>query len=237
MAIKLIVALDFNRDYEAMTLVDQLDPARCAIKVGHEMFTLFGPHFVRSLVDRQFKVFLDLKLYDIPNTVARSCQASAELGVWMMNVHASGGLSMMQVARRALEAYGPNRPLLIAVTVLTSMSASDVSLSGAHESIEHRISELAQLALVAGLDGVVSSALDVPTIKAACGPSFLTVTPGIRCFSDAQDDQSRIATPEHAIQAGSDYLVIGRPITRAAHPKEVVSELLSMIDGYFLGHS
>ncbi len=230
MTIKLIVALDFDNQPTAMTLVDRLDPTLCALKVGNEMFTLLGPDFVRSLVARQFKVFLDLKFHDIPNTVARACKASADLGVWMLNVHASGGLAMMKAAREALEAYGPLRPLLIAVTVLTSMSAEELLLSGLNQSLENRVSDLARLALAAEVDGVVSSALEVPSIKAACGQKFLTITPGIRLRNDSQDDQSRVITPEQAIKAGSDYLVVGRSITRASKPASVVDELLSMIN-------
>ena len=230
MTIKLIVALDFDNQPTAMTLVDRLDPTLCALKVGNEMFTLLGPDFVRSLVARQFKVFLDLKFHDIPNTVARACKASADLGVWMLNVHASGGLAMMKAAREALEAYGPLRPLLIAVTVLTSMSAEELLLSGLNQSLENRVSDLARLALAAEVDGVVSSALEVPSIKAACGQKFLTITPGIRLRTDSQDDQSRVITPEQAIKAGSDYLVVGRSITRASKPASVVDELLSMIN-------
>ena len=229
MTIKLIVALDFDNQPAAMTLVDRLDPTLCALKVGNEMFTLLGPDFVRSLVARQFKVFLDLKFHDIPNTVARACNASADLGVWMLNVHASGGLAMMKAAREALVTYGPLRPLLIAVTVLTSMSADELLLSGLNQSLENRVSDLARLALAAELDGVVSSALEVPSIKAACGQKFLTITPGIRLRNDSQDDQSRVITPEQAIKAGSDYLVVGRPITRANQPARVVDELLAMI--------
>lgn len=212
-----------------MALVDQLDPALCALKVGSEMFTLFGADFVQTLVNKQFKVFLDLKFHDIPNTVARACKASADLGVWMINVHASGGLAMMQAASEALISYGSSRPLLIAVTVLTSMSAADLLATGIEESLENRVCNLAHLAQSAALDGVVCSALEVPAIKAICGPQFLTITPGIRLANDSKDDQSRVITPESAIKAGSDYLVVGRPITRASHPTHVIRELLNSI--------
>lgn len=227
---KLIVALDFSDHKAAMTLVDQLDPKQCALKVGSEMFTLFGPDFVKTLVAKQFKVFLDLKFHDIPNTVARACKASADLGVWMLNVHASGGLSMMLAAREALVSYGYSRPLLIAVTVLTSMNAVELLASGIQQPLEQRVCALASLAKEASLDGVVSSAHEVPAIKAACGQNFITVTPGIRLSSDNQDDQARIITPERAIKAGSDYLVVGRPITQANKPAHVVRDLLTMID-------
>ena len=223
---RLIVALDFDNEYSALVLVDQLDPMLCALKVGLEMFTLLGPNFIRLLRSRGFKVFLDLKFHDIPNTVARACQSAAELGVWMLNLHASGGLSMMQHAKKALEAFGPSRPLLIAVTVLTSMSKKDLATIGIEMPLEQYVTELALSTKEAGLDGVVSSALEVPAIKAACGSEFLTVTPGIRMPSDNKDDQTRTMTPAQAITAGSDYLVVGRPITRALNPADVVRTLL-----------
>ena len=229
MSIQLIIALDFNDRHNALSLVDQLDPALCALKVGHEMFTHFGPDFVRTLVAKQFKVFLDLKFHDIPHTVSSACKAAADLGVWMINVHAAGGLAMMTAAREALQHHGSSRPLLIAVTVLTSMSADDLLATGIHESIEKRVCYLAGMAKEAGLDGVVSSALEVPAIKARCGASFLTVTPGIRLSEHATDDQVRIITPAQAIKAGSDYLVVGRPITQASQPASVIRDILSSI--------
>lgn len=229
MSAKLIVALDFDNQSSAMALVDQLDPMLCALKVGSEMFTLFGTDLVRALVAKQFKIFLDLKFHDIPNTVAHACKAGAELGVWMLNVHASGGLAMMKAAQQALIPYGSTRPLLIAVTVLTSMSETDLQALGIHMPLEKRVCELAQLTHEAGLDGVVSSALEVAAIKAACGPNFLTVTPGIRLQSDAMDDQVRVTTPELALRAGSDYLVVGRPITKASNPAQVVREILMSV--------
>ena len=229
MVIKLIVALDFHNEAQAWALIDQLDPTLCALKVGSEMFTLFGPAFVQTLVARQFKVFLDLKFHDIPNTVAHACKAAAELGIWMMNVHASGGLAMMQSARQALEAYGPTRPLLIAVTVLTSMNPADLILTGIHEPIETRVASLARLAHAALLDGVVSAAHEVPAIKAVCGQDFLSITPGIRLLSDTKDDQARITTPEAALKAGSDYLVVGRPITKSNTPAKVIADLLLLM--------
>ena len=229
MSVKLIVALDFDDRSTAMTLVDQLDPTTCALKVGSEMFTLCGTDVVKTLINRQFKVFLDLKFHDIPNTVAHACKASANLGVWMLTVHAAGGLPMMRAARDALASYGDARPLLMAVTVLTSMSEGDLLATGIHGPLEMRACELACLAQKAGVDGVVSSALEVPTIKAACGKDFLAVTPGIRLVHDSLDDQVRVITPERAIKAGSDYLVVGRPITRARKPAEVVRDILSMI--------
>lgn len=226
MAPKLIVALDYDNQDEALNLVDQLEPADCALKVGSEMFTLFGTDFVKSLVRRQFKIFLDLKFHDIPNTVAQSCKACAELGVWMINVHALGGLRMMQAAKHALEEYGTNRPLLIAVTVLTSFTEDELRFLGINNSIEEQVKRLASLAKDAGLDGVVSSAYEVKSIKQSCGSDFLTVTPGIRLSNNSKNDQSRVMTPQQAIIQGSDYLVVGRPITQALNPALIISDIL-----------
>ena len=224
---KLIVALDFDDQYQALTLVEQLDPTQCALKIGSEMFTLFGANWVKTLIARKFKIFLDLKFHDIPNTVKRACAASADLGVWMLNVHALGGQAMMQAAREALEPFGANKPLLIAVTVLTSMNERSLSSIGVSAtSLEQQVGRLAKLAYDSGLDGVVSSALEVPLVKSICGTEFLTVTPGIRLPGEKQHDQSRIITPKDALKAGSDYLVIGRPITQAGSPATVVSEIL-----------
>jgi len=225
----LIVALDFDNLKDAESLISKLDYKKVAIKVGSEMFTLFGPDFVRSLVARNFKVFLDLKFHDIPNTVAKSCKAAADLGVWMVNVHASGGLKMLQAAKKALVPFGTNRPLLIAVTVLTSMSDEDLLSSGINKPLEQRIIELAEMAQVAGCDGVVCSALEVPFIKANCGDDFITVTPGIRLKNDSKDDQSRSVTPEDAIKFKADFLVIGRSITKSQYPENIVEDLLKII--------
>ncbi len=229
---KLIIALDFDDEISAWTLIDKLDPNSCALKVGSELFTHLGPDFVRALVLRQFRVFLDLKFHDIPHTVAKACIAAAELGVWMLNVHASGGVEMMRAAREAIDSLGTNRPLLIAVTVLTSMTAEQLWELGVRSLLLDHVCQLAKHAKEAGLDGVVSSALEVASIKARCGTDFLAVTPGIRLADDhqaswkAEDDQHRIITPRQAIQSGSDYLVVGRPITRAKHPEQVVQDIL-----------
>ena len=223
---KLIVALDFDNRADVLSLVDALDPSQCALKVGSELFTRLGPDFVRELVRREFKIFLDLKFHDIPNTVARACHASADLGIWMLNVHASGGLDMMRAARDALDGYAA-RPLLVAVTVLTSMNAEGLASVGVSSTLDNQVAHLAMLAKDAALDGVVCSAHEVPLIKRHCGGDFLAVTPGIRMASGTQDDQSRIITPEAAIKAGSDYLVIGRPITRAQNPKQVIADLIT----------
>lgn len=229
MSSPLIVALDFNSELDALNLVDKLDPKECSLKVGSELFTLFGTQFVRQLVERKFKVFLDLKFHDIPNTVANACKAGADLGVWMMNVHASGGMNMMHSARQALESYGVNRPILIAVTVLTSFSQEDLASIGITIPVMEHVKNLARLAKESGLDGVVSSAHEVGEIKNACGADFITVTPGIRLATDAKNDQTRIMTPADARAAGSDYLVVGRPITQANEPEKVVAALLASI--------
>ena len=221
---KLIVALDVDQEDTAWALVDKLDPRTCALKVGSELFTRLGPTFVRALVARQFNVFLDLKFHDIPNTVARSCIACAQLGVWMINVHALGGPKMMRAAREALDSQLNHRPLLIAVTVLTSMDESELSIIG-FPSLEDKVLHLAKQTQAAGLDGVVSSALEVSKIKSACGPEFIIVTPGIRLVNSPADDQTRITTPARALKAGSDYLVVGRPITQSENPRQVIQSL------------
>lgn len=230
MPIKLIIALDFNNQNEALRLVDQLNPNSCALKIGSEMFTLFGPEFVRCLIKRKFKVFLDLKFHDIPTTVARACAAGADLGVWMLNVHAAGGLRMMQAAKESVEVYGADRPILIAVTVLTSMTVGDLQSIGIAGVLQDHVPCLAKLTQEAGLDGVVCSALEAPMIKKICGHDFIAVTPGIRLSHDESNDQVRVVTPQQALIAGSDYLVIGRPITRAVNPAKVVYDLCSQLE-------
>lgn len=223
---KLIIALDFDQIEAAQALVEQLDPKQCILKVGSEMFTLFGSVFVRRLVTLGFRVFLDLKFHDIPNTVSKACLAAAEMGVWMINVHASGGLVMMQEAAKSLSQYGDHKPLLIGVTVLTALNGVSLQTIGITEDFESHVLRLALLTKEAGLDGVVCSAFEVSAIKKACGQAFLTVTPGIRMASDSKNDQVRVATVEHAVQWGADYLVIGRPITQASDPMDVVHRIL-----------
>ncbi|WKE63969.1 orotidine-5'-phosphate decarboxylase [Gallaecimonas kandeliae] len=214
-----VVALDFDDKNKALALVDRLDPAQCRLKVGKEMFTLFGPDFVRELVAKGFDVFLDLKFHDIPNTVAKAVAAAAELGVWMVNVHASGGSRMMSAARAALAPYGDKAPLLIAVTVLTSMQDEELAELGVEaETAQQQVLRLARLAREAGMDGVVCSAREASLLKTELGQDFKLVTPGIRPAGSDAGDQQRILTPAEAIAAGSDYLVIGRPITQAAEP-------------------
>ena len=226
---RVIVALDFANPMHALALADRLDPAACALKVGKEMFVVAGPEPVRWMIERGFRVFLDLKFHDIPNTVAQACAAATRLGVWMLNVHAAGGRAMLDaardaVARTAAEAGRP-RPLLIAVTVLTSLSDADLSDTGIDRTAADQALKLARLTAASGLDGVVSSAVEAPALRAALGPGFKLVTPGIRPAGSRTDDQARIITPEAAIANGADYLVIGRPITQAPDPLAALSAI------------
>lgn len=221
----IIVALDYDNKTEALQLIDQLDPKLCRLKVGKEMFTLFGPDLVKEIHRRDFDLFLDLKFHDIPNTVAKAVTAAAELGVWMTNVHASGGLAMMQAAQQALLPYGDKAPLLIAVTVLTSMSDDELKLLGINVPAAEHVKRLAALTQQAGLHGIVCSAQEASMLKAEFGPEFKLVTPGIRPLGADKGDQHRIMTPPQAIAAGSDYLVIGRPITKAADPLAALSAI------------
>ena len=214
----IVVALDFEQKSAALDLVSQLDPALCRLKVGKEMFTHFGPSFVSELQQRQFEVFLDLKFHDIPNTVAKAVQAAADLGVWMVNVHASGGSKMMIAAREALAKFGADKPLLIAVTVLTSMEQADLTELGINLTPAEQVLKLATLTANAGLDGVVCSAQEAAILKQQFGTNFCLVTPGIRPSFAKADDQKRVMTPNEALAVGVDYLVIGRPITKAADP-------------------
>lgn len=222
---KVIVALDYENQEDALAFVDRIEPSSCRLKVGKEMFTLFGPEFVRALHQRGFDVFLDLKFHDIPNTCAKAVKAAAELGVWMVNVHASGGSRMMEAARKILEPYGENRPLLIGVTVLTSMEKSDLAGIGLDIDPQDQVKRLASLTKDAGLDGVVCSAQEASMLKEYLGKEFKLITPGIRPAGADVGDQKRIMTPVDAIQAGSDYLVIGRPITQADNPAEVLKSI------------
>ncbi|PWF64572.1 orotidine-5'-phosphate decarboxylase [Shewanella sp. BC20] len=214
----ILVALDYDNKNHALQLIDQLDPNMCRLKVGKEMFTLFGPQLVKDIHDRGFDLFLDLKFHDIPNTVAKAVSAAAELGVWMTNVHASGGLAMMEAAKKALQPYGKDAPLLIAVTVLTSISDEDLKLIGIDVPAFEHVQRLAKLTKQAGLDGVVCSAQEASVLKSLLGRDFKLITPGIRPVGSDVGDQHRVMTPPEALAAGSDYLVIGRPITKAADP-------------------
>jgi orotidine-5'-phosphate decarboxylase len=230
---RIIVALDFSDTTSAAALVAKLDPDACAVKVGKELFTVAGPDLVRQLVRGGFRVFLDLKFHDIPNTVAQACAAATRLGVWMINVHASGGSAMMSAARDAVAksaaAEARARPLLIAVTVLTSLGADDLSAIGVAGTAETQVLRLARLAQGSGIDGVVCSAQEAALLRAACGADFKLVTPGIRPAGIAAHDQARVMTPAAAITAGADYLVIGRAITAAADPLQALRDINTSI--------
>ena len=229
MTSKIIVALDYEKESDALALVDQIDPNLCRLKVGKEMFTTLGMNFVKQLHQRNFDVFLDLKYHDIPNTVARAVRSAADLGVWMVDLHASGGLRMMEEAKRIIEPYGKDAPLLIAVTVLTSMEDLDLLQIGINASLREQVLRLAHLTQRAGLDGVVCSPQEVEILRNACGEDFKLVTPGIRPIGADFGDQRRVMTPTAAIRAGSDYLVIGRPITKADNPVEVLRSINASI--------
>ncbi|WP_188013775.1 orotidine-5'-phosphate decarboxylase [Photobacterium damselae] len=228
---KVIVALDYDNQNDALAFVDRIEPGSCRLKVGKEMFTFYGPDFVRKLHDRGHSVFLDLKFHDIPNTCSKAVKAAAELGVWMVNVHASGGERMMTASREILEPYGKDRPLLIGVTVLTSMESSDLAGIGISRSPQEQVMNLATLTKNSGLDGVVCSAQEASLLKSNLDQEFKLVTPGIRPAGSAAGDQRRVMTPVEAIAAGSDYLVIGRPITQAENPAQVLADINATLAG------
>ncbi len=225
----LIVALDFDSPKAAVDLATQLDPKIVRLKVGKQLFTLAGPDVVRELQDQGFDVFLDLKFHDIPNTVAKAVRAAADLGVWMVNVHASGGTRMMRAAKEALN-DAPHQPLLVAVTVLTSMGQEDLVELGCHDEPIDRVCQLATLAQDAGLDGVVCSAAEAAVLSARQRKGFLLVTPGIRRAGDAAGDQRRIVTPEGAVSAGATHLVVGRSITASRDPAATAAQIRSALD-------
>ena len=214
---KVIVALDYSDATSALKLVKKLDPTLCRLKVGKELFTATGPKLVEKLVNRGFGVFLDLKFHDIPNTVAKACQAASQLGVWMVNVHASGGLAMMQAAREGVDKSG-HKPFLIAVTVLTSMDQLALNAVGVPGKLQDQVLSLAKLTQQAGLDGVVCSAMEALELRNVLGDRFLLVTPGIRPANTDSNDQTRVVTPALALSFGASYLVIGRPVTQARSP-------------------
>ena len=219
---RLIVALDFPSAAPALALAERLDPGRCRLKVGKELFTRQGPSLVAALQGRGFEVFLDLKFHDIPNTVGAACAAAAELGVWMVNVHCSGGSAMIAAARerldRASRDLGRRAPRLIGVTVLTSLDGADLAAVGCPGDPAERVLALARLGRDAGLDGVVCSPREAAEVRAALGPDFLLVTPGVRPAGSESGDQKRVMTPAEAVPAGADYLVIGRPVAAAPDP-------------------
>ena len=221
---RVIVPLDVADEAAALALAARLDPKLCRVKVGKELFVCAGPAIVGRLQERGFEVFLDLKFHDIPNTVEGACRAAARLGVWMMNVHASGGEVMMRAAREAIEGVA-RPPLLIAVTVLTSLRDADLEHLGFAGGVLDVVDRLARLARGCGLDGVVSSAQEAPRIRDALGADFVLVTPGIRLASSGADDQARVVTPIEALRLGAHYLVIGRPITQSPDPAATLESI------------
>jgi len=221
---KIVIALDYANAQEALNFVEQLDSTLCRLKVGKELFTAAGPQLVEALVAKGFGVFLDLKFHDIPTTVAKACEAASRLGVWMLNVHASGGSAMMEAAREGVERSG-QKPILIAVTVLTSMNQQMLNEVGVAGSVADQVLNLAALTQKSGLDGVVCSAQEAPAIRKVSGDKFCLVTPGIRPSDAALDDQSRVVTPSQALTLGSSYLVIGRPITQSQNPLETLRKI------------
>ena len=224
-----IVALDFADEKQTLQFVRQLSPELCQIKIGKELFTATGRHLVEQLVNQGFKVFLDLKYHDIPNTVASACKIAAQMGVWMVDMHASGGQRMMEAAAEAVSQF-QQRPYLIGVTVLTSLTQTDLAQTGVDRSIDEQVMHLARLSQQSGLDGVVCSAQEAVILRDQLGKEFLLVTPGIRLNSKSEDDQRRIMTPKDALAAGSSYLVMGRPITRSADPVLLLQQInLGMI--------
>lgn len=224
----IVVALDFPDAPSAMSMADQLDPALCRVKVGKELFTSSGPAVVEALQHKGFEVFLDLKFHDIPNTTASAVQAAAELGVWMVNVHAGGGRRMMEACRDILERRS-TRPLLTAVTILTSLEQEDLLEVGVDIEPMVQVQRLARLTQDCGLDGVVCSAREAKALRNALGDQFLLVTPGIRPADSSADDQKRIVTPSQALENGSSYLVVGRPITKAEKPEQALEAILATL--------
>ncbi|MFD1439067.1 orotidine-5'-phosphate decarboxylase [Acinetobacter terrae] len=224
----IIVALDAKSQYDALTIAEQLDPALCRVKVGKELFTHEGPSVVKALHDKGFEVFLDLKFHDIPNTTAQAVCAAADLGVWMVNVHASGGRKMMETCAERLKAGNYNTQL-IAVTVLTSMGRDDLKDIGLDIEPFEQVKRLAKLTQDSGLDGVVCSAQEAKMLRETLGPDFALVTPGIRPAGSNADDQKRIVTPKQAMLDGSTHLVIGRPITQSENPSQTLRDILATI--------
>ena len=222
----IIIALDL--DYEdSLEFAKKIDPEHCRLKVGSQLFTQKGPQIIEELSALGFDIFLDLKFHDIPNTVASAVEVASEMGVWMLNVHTSGGSKMMEAARLAAN-KSVNPPLVIGVTILTSLNQEDMNELGV-KSISNQINDLASLAHKSSLDGIVCSAGDVKNIKSLLGEDFLTITPGIRSINAPKDDQSRVSSAKQAIEDGSDYLVIGRPITRSSDPLKSLEIFLKEI--------
>ncbi|NUE94504.1 orotidine-5'-phosphate decarboxylase [Acinetobacter seifertii] len=226
--LSIIVALDAKSQYDALKIVEQLDPTLCRVKVGKELFTHEGPSVVKKLQDENFEVFLDLKFHDIPNTTAQAVCAAADLGVWMVNIHASGGRKMMETCVERLKA-GNYQTQLIAVTVLTSMGREDLKDIGLDIEPVEQVKRLAKLTKDSGLDGVVCSAQEAKILRELIGQDFSLVTPGIRPEGSNADDQKRIVTPKQAMLDGSTHLVIGRPITKAEDPTQMLKSILASI--------
>ncbi len=221
---RIIVALDYPRAEPALDFARRIEPGLCRLKIGKELFTEAGPDLVRQLVDEGHEIFLDLKFHDIPNTVHRAVAAASRLGVWMVNVHALGGRSMLQAAREAVESAA-TAPKLIAVSLLTSMDQKTLEEIGIRKPVEQEVIDLTRLSLEAGLDGMVCSAREAPLLRMEFGEAPLLVTPGIRPAGSDSADQQRTMTPQAAVQAGSSYLVIGRPITQADNPLKRLREI------------
>lgn len=221
---KIVIALDYAHPQDALTFITQLDPSLCRLKVGKELFTAGGPQLVEALIAKGFDVFLDLKFHDIPTTVSKACEAASRLGVWMLNVHASGGQAMMEAAREGVERSG-KKPILIAVTVLTSMNQATLNQLGVADSVEDHVLRLAKLTQASGLDGVVCSAQEASLLRKNLGQDFCLVTPGIRPADASLDDQSRVVTPRQALDLGASYLVIGRPITQSPTPLTTLQKI------------
>jgi len=223
---RIIVPLDVPDADAALALASRLDPALCRVKVGKELFVAAGPAVVTRLQDRGFEVFLDLKFHDIPNTVAGACRSAARLGVWMLNVHASGGEAMMRAAREAVNSVA-RPPILLGVTILTSLADADLALVGFEGNVARNVERLARLSLACGLDGVVCSAQEASLVR----KDFVLVTPGIRLESDGAQDQARVVTPVDAVRSGADYLVIGRSITGAPDPVAKLTQIREALEG------
>lgn len=227
---RIILALDFAEDSKALALLKQLNPEQCRVKVGKELFTRFGPGLVREIRNMGFDIFLDLKFHDIPNTVNKAVEAVCDLDVWMLTLHAAGGTEMMLAARAAVDA-SERKPLLVAVTVLTSLSGEDLAAQGIQRTIPEQVQRLASLAQGAGMNGVVCSAEEAGELRKLLSEEFLLVTPGIRPSGDPAQDQKRVVTPADALRAGSSYLVIGRPITQSRDPVAKLAKIIDEISG------
>ncbi len=225
---QIIIALDYPSEQSCLNFLDNIDPQLCRVKIGKEIFTRCGPQLVERISKLGFEVFLDLKFHDIPNTVAGALKAAADLGVWMVNVHAGGGRAMLEASREALNSQGS--PLLIAVTVLTSMGSEDLLELGISRSPQEQVENLAKLTADCGLDGVVCSAKETEYLRSLHASDFCLVTPGIRPLGDSVDDQKRVVTPALALQNGSDYLVIGRPITQSSKPSAKILSIVQEIE-------